>query len=165
MKPDLTEHDLLVVLLTLHNVIQRRGDTFFQAYGLTDAQFNILNLIGLAGGPLDQLALTERLLVGKSSVSIVLNRMVKAGLIQRGEHARDRRRVVLTLTRKGRDLWRKIAPRYEQGVREIFSALPRKRRAAFLDDLEALYAALKRSAGDKTSPPLRDVLLQLADLG
>ena len=100
-------------------LIQRRGDTFFQAYGLTDAQFNILNLIGLAGGPLDQLVLTERLLVGKSSVSIVLNRMVKGGLIQRGEHARDRRRVVLTLTRKGRELWRKIAPRYSEGVREV----------------------------------------------
>jgi len=165
MKPDPSEHDLLVVLLTLHNAIQRRGDTFFQAYGLTDAQFNILNLIGLAGGPLDQLVLTERLLVGKSSVSIVLNRMVKAGLIQRGEHARDRRRVVLSLTRKGRELWRKITPRYEQGVREIFSALPRKRREAFLDDLEAIYAALKRGSGDDASPTLREVLRQHAELG
>jgi MarR family 2-MHQ and catechol resistance regulon transcriptional repressor len=165
MKPDLSEHDLLVVLLTFHNAIQRRGDAFFQAFGLTDAQFNILNLIGLADGPLDQLALTERLLVGKSSVSIVLNRMVKAGLIQRGEHARDRRRVVLSLTRKGRELWRKIMPRYEQGVREIFSALPRKRREAFLDDLEILYASLKRSIGDKTSPTLREALRQHGELG
>jgi MarR family 2-MHQ and catechol resistance regulon transcriptional repressor len=165
MKPDLSEHDLLVVLLTLHNAIQRRGDVFFQAFGLTDAQFNILNLIGLADGPLDQLVLTERLLVGKSSVSIVLNRMVKAGLIQRGEHARDRRRVVLSLTRKGRELWRKIAPRYEQGVREIFSALPRKRRQALLDDLEALHTAIKRSAGDESSPSLRDIVRQHSELG
>jgi len=165
MKSDLSEHDLLVVLLSLHNAIQRRGDTFFQAFGLTDAQFNILNLIGLADGPLDQLALTEQLLVGKSSVSIVLNRMVKAGLIQRGEHARDRRRVVLSLTRKGRELWRKIAPRYEQGVCEIFAALPRKRRRAFVDDLEVLYAALKRSAGDQNSPTLRETLRLHAELG
>ena len=165
MKSDLAEHDLLVVLLTLHNAIQRRGDVFFQAHGLTDAQFNILNLIGLADGSLDQLALTEGLLVGKSSVSIVLNRMVKAGLIERGEHARDRRRVVLNLTRKGRELWRKIRPRYEQGVREIFSALPRKRREAFLDDLEILYAALRRSAGDEPSPTLREILHQHAEIG
>ena len=165
MKPELSEHDLLVVLLTLHNAIQRRGDTFFQAHGLTDAQFNILNLIGLAGGPLDQLVLTERLLVGKSSVSIVLNRMVKAGLIQRGEHARDRRRVVLSLTRKGRELWRKITPRYEEGVREIFSALPRKRREAFLDDLESIYAALKNGPGDEASTTLREVLRQHVALG
>ena len=158
MKPDLSEHDLLVALLTLHNAIQRRGDAFFQSFGLTDAQFNILNLIALSNGPMDQFALTESLLVGKSSVSIVLNRMVKAGLLRRGDHPRDRRRVVLILTRKGRDLWRKIAPSYEQGVREIFGALPPPRRARFLDDLETLYAALKRSANDKSPPTLRDTL-------
>jgi DNA-binding MarR family transcriptional regulator len=107
---------------------------------------------------MDQLALTERLLVGKSSVSIVLNRMVKAGLIRREEHARDRRRVVLVLTRQGRDLWRKVAPRYEAGVREVFSALPRARRKAFVDDLEVLYAALKRSSGEKSSSTLREIL-------
>jgi DNA-binding MarR family transcriptional regulator len=165
MKPDVSEHDLLVALLTLHNSIQRRGDAFFQAHGLTDAQFNILNLIGLANGPMDQFALTEQLLVGKSSVSIVLNRMVRADLIRREEHPRDRRRVVLILTRKGRDLWRKIAPQYEQGVREIFGALPRKRREALLDDLETLHAAVKRSAGDKSTLTLRESLRQHAQLG
>src|SRR5271163_3334246 len=98
MKPDVSEHDLLVALLTLHNAIQRRGDAFFQSFGLTDAQFNILNLVALSDGPMDQLALTDRLLVGKSSVSIVLNRMVNADLIRREDHPRDRRRVVLILT-------------------------------------------------------------------
>jgi DNA-binding MarR family transcriptional regulator len=160
-----SEHDLLVALLTLHNAIQRRGDAFFQDSGLTDAQFNILNLVGLSRGPMDQLALTERLLVGKSSVSIVLNRMVKAGLIRREEHPRDRRRVVLQLTAKGRALWRRIAPRYEQGVREIFGALPRRRREAFLDDLELLFSAVKRSAGDDSSTSLRDILRQHAEIG
>jgi DNA-binding MarR family transcriptional regulator len=164
MPTDLTEHDLLVALLTFHSAVQRRGDAFFQAFGLTDAQFNILNLIGHSNGPMDQLALTERLLVGKSSVSIVLNRMVKAGLIRREEHARDRRRVVLILTRQGRDLWRKVAPRYEEGVGEIFSVLPRKRRKPFLDDLELLYAALKRSIGDTASPTLIETLRQHGEL-
>src|SRR5271154_1759944 len=162
MKPELSEHDLLVALLTLQNAIQRRGDAFFQSFGLTDAQFNILNLIGVSNGPMDQFALTERLLVGKSSVSIVLNRMVKADLIRREEHPRDRRRVVLILTRKGRDLWRKIAPQYEQGVRQIFDAIPRKRREAFLDDLETFYAALKASTGDPSTVTLRATLRQLA---
>ena len=34
--------------------------------------------------------------------------------------------------------------------------LPRKRREAFLDDLEAIYAALKN--GEESSPTLREVL-------
>ena len=160
MKPDLSEHDLLVAWLTLHNAIQRRADTFFQSFGLTDAQFNILNLVALSRGPMDQLALTERLLVGKSSVSIVLHRMVKAGLIRREEHPRDRRRVVLILSRKGRDLWGKVAPAYAQGVRGIFGALPRKRREALLGDLEIVYAALKRGEGEPSPLTLRELLRQ-----
>jgi len=165
MTPELSGHDLLVALLTLHNAIQRRGDAFFQSFGLTDAQFNILNLIGGSAGPMDQYDLTERLLVGKSSVSIVLNRMVKAGLIRREDHPRDRRRVVLILTRKGRDLWRRVAPSYEQGVREIFGALPRKRRESLLADLETLYAAVKRSDGEKPALTLRETLRQLTPSG
>ena len=165
MKPDLSEHDLLVALLTVQSALQRRGDALFQAFGLTDAQFNILNLIALAGGPMDQLTLTEHLLVGKSSVSIVLNRMVKAGLIRREEHPRDRRRVVLNLTRKGRELWRKITPRYQQGVREVFRALPRTRRATFLDDLETIYSALLRGGPESDTATLRETLRRHAELG
>jgi DNA-binding MarR family transcriptional regulator len=73
--------------------------------------------------------------------------------------------VVLQLTAKGRALWRRIAPRYEQGVREIFGALPRRRREAFLDDLELLFSAVKRSAGDDSSTSLRDILRQHAEIG
>ncbi len=66
--------------------------------------------------------------------------------------------MVIVLTRQGRDLWRKVAPRYDAGVREIFSALPRPRRKPFLDGLETLYAALKRDSGDTSPATLRDIL-------
>jgi MarR family 2-MHQ and catechol resistance regulon transcriptional repressor len=162
MKTELTPHDLLVALLTLQSAIDRRSESFFQPYGLSAAQFNILNLLAYADGAMDQLALTERLLVGKSSISIVLNRMVKAGLITRGEHAVDRRQVVLTLTRKGQSLWKKISARYEAQVEEVFGSLPEAKRARFLDDLETLYAALKTQAEGAKAPTLRESLAQLA---
>jgi len=50
----------------------------------------------------------ERLLVGKSSVSIVINRMVRNGLVRRQEHAKDRRQTVLFLTRRGRERWAQV---------------------------------------------------------
>lgn len=143
IKSGIEPHDVLVALLLLQNAMERRSENFFQDFGLTGAQFNILNLLAAADGSLDQLALTERLLVGKSSISIVLNRMVKAGLITRREHAGDRRQVVLVLTPKGRALWRRITTRYETEVQDIFGSLPKARRAGFLDDLGTFYAALK----------------------
>jgi DNA-binding MarR family transcriptional regulator len=166
MKAALETHDLLVALLLVRNALEKRSDAFFQPFGLTDAQFNILNLLAISKGPMDQLALTERLLVGKSSISIVLNRMVKAGLIQRREHPSDRRQVVLALTRRGRELWRKISPLYEKGVEEVFGSLPPNRRHPFLDDLEILYGALKRNtetvSGKTSFLTLRETLAHLS---
>jgi len=72
----------------------------------------------------------------------VLNRMVRDGLVTREEHSKDRRQVVLILTPKGRDLWRKISSRYEAGVEKVFGVLPASRRQRFFDDLKVLHDAL-----------------------
>jgi len=166
MKSNHEPHDLLVAFLLVQNALQRRSDVFFQSFGLTDAQFNILNLLAFSEGPIDQLTLTERLLVGKSSISIVLNRMVRDGLVKREEHPKDRRQVVLILTAKGRALWRKVSTRYEKNVREVFGSLPLKRRDSFLDDLEILYGALKRTtesaSGKRSFLTLRKTLHQIS---
>ena len=168
MERKINPHDLLVALLLVQSSLERRSDVFFQPFGLTSAQFNILNLLGHREGRMDQAELVDQLLVGKSSISIVLNRMVRDGLIKREEHPKDRRQVVLILTTKGRALWRKISPLYEKEVQEVFGSLPGKRRDPFLDDLEILYDALKRSSeagsGETSSPALRETLDQLASI-
>jgi DNA-binding MarR family transcriptional regulator len=141
-------HDLLVALLLVQSLMERSSEAFFQPHGLTAAQFNILNLLALHEGRMDQAALVEKLLVGKSSISIVLNRMVRDGLVRREEHRQDRRQVVLVLTPAGRALWRKIAPGYEAGVAQIFGAVPASRRGNLLSELKVIHDALRRSASD-----------------
>ena len=151
-------HDLLVAMLLVQSLMERRSDAFFQPHGLTAAQFNILNLLGHHDGRMDQAALVERLLVGKSSISIVLNRMVRDGLIKREEHAKDRRQVVLVLTTKGRALWRKISPSYEESVTKLFGALPASRREAFLEDLRTLHDAFAAMEGSGVTRERWDAL-------
>ncbi len=136
-------HDLLVALLLVQSLLERRSEAFFQPFGITSAQFNILNLLAYQEGRMDQSALVDLLLVGKSSISIVLNRMVRDGLVKREEHPKDRRQVVLGLTAKGRARWRKISKTYESGVNQIFGALPVGRRPRFLDDLKVIQDALQ----------------------
>jgi DNA-binding MarR family transcriptional regulator len=131
--------------------LERRSEAFFQLFGLTGAQFNILNLLAAHEGRMDQAALVDLLLVGKSSISIVLNRMVRDELIKRKEHPKDRRQVVLTLTPKGRALWREISPRYEASVEKVFGSLPATRRKQFLDDLKVLHDAFLAEEGTAES--------------
>jgi DNA-binding MarR family transcriptional regulator len=141
------QHDLLVGLLLVQSLLERRSESFFASFGVTAAQFNILNLLARYPGSLDQTALVEMLLVGKSSVSIVLNRMVRDGLVKRLEHSADRRRTLLNLTAKGRSIWLKILPGYEAAVEDVFSDLPLSRRRAFLEDIKRLHGALTKAAG------------------
>jgi DNA-binding MarR family transcriptional regulator len=154
-------HDVLVAFLLLQRALQRQADAFFTEHGLTDAQFNILNLLATHGGFMDQLELTEKLLVGKSSTSIVLNRTVKAGLVERREHSKDRRQSSLKLTTKGDKLWSKVNAKYEQSVREVFGGLPKARRRAFLDDLEAIYASLPGDPQAKGARTLGEIVKHL----
>ena len=67
-------------MLRVQSSLERRSEAFFQPFGLTPAKFNILNLLSINQGRMEQLKLVDRLLVGKSSVSIVLNRMVRDSL-------------------------------------------------------------------------------------
>src|SRR5260370_37790261 len=92
-------------MLLVQNSLERRSEAFFQPFGLTASKFNILNLLSMKNGQMDQSELVDELLVGKSSISIVLNRMVRDKLIKREPHPKDRRPVVLRITNKGNEIW------------------------------------------------------------
>jgi DNA-binding MarR family transcriptional regulator len=142
MNEPTTPHDLLVALLSVNELLERRSEQFFQPWGLSGAQFNILNVLIGNGGKMDQADLVQSLLVGKSSISIVLGRMFRAGLLVRKEHTGDRRRSILILTPKGRRLWEKVSQKYEAIVKDIFGILPKPRRSPLFNDLKSFYLRL-----------------------
>ena len=129
-------------MLRVQSSLERRSEALFQPFGLTPAKFNILNLLSINQGRMEQLKLVHQLLVGKSSVSIVLNRMVRDNLIEKEAHPKDKRQTVLVITDKGSKLWGQIAPIYEANVKAIFEIIPLSHRRQFLQDLEELRQAL-----------------------
>jgi DNA-binding MarR family transcriptional regulator len=138
MKVNPTPRNLLAAVLGLNVALERRSEGFFQPFGITGAQFNILNLLAERTDSMDQAELVEQLLVGKSSVSIVINRMVRNGLLRREEHPKDRRQTVLFLTPVGRQLWERVFPPYAAGVEDIFGILKTADRGVFLRYVEAI---------------------------
>jgi DNA-binding MarR family transcriptional regulator len=108
-------------------------------FGMSAAQLFVVQRLAESGASsLNDLA--ARTLTHQSSVSVVVQRLVKAGLVERTPSRRDGRRVVLELTPKGRALGRRL-PRAAQdrliGAIEMLS--PGERRA--LADLLARVAA------------------------
>jgi len=151
MKKTPEPYELLLAMLLVQNSLERRSEAFFQPFGLTASKFNILNLLSMKNGQMDQSSLVDELLVGKSSISIVLNRMVRDNLIKREPHPKDRRQVVLLITKKGHEIWTKAAPDYEANVREVFGKVPPSHRNQFLEDLKKLHEAISEHDTQKSS--------------
>lgn len=78
-------------------------------HGITATQFGILEAL-LHLGPLNQRDLGRKLLMSKGNISIVIDNLVKRGLVKRVSDPSDRRRTVIHLTAKGRALIERVFP-------------------------------------------------------
>jgi DNA-binding MarR family transcriptional regulator len=114
--------------------------------GLSGAQLFVLQELGKTPAlSLNDLAARTR--TDQSSVSVVVTRLVEAGLVSRERDTRDARRLVLTLTKGGRTLLQKAPPvAQEQMIRSFESLAPADRRR-FADLFEAILADLGADEG------------------
>jgi DNA-binding MarR family transcriptional regulator len=119
------------VLLRLARELRREA----RAEGVSPSQVTLLVAIKYAPGiGLKELAERER--VTAPAISRQVDRLVKAGFVERAESKDDRRRVGLTLTEAGRRVLRKVRSR-----RTVW--LAQRLRLLSSSDLAALEAAIE----------------------
>ena len=116
-----------------HAVFQYFGG-LLSAHGITPAQYGVLACLW-ERGCLAPKQIGEMVYLEPSSVSTVLDRMQKNGLIERNIHPENRRLIQVTLTDKGRALEepvRSIVDEMNQKVLEPFTAQEREVAARVL---------------------------------
>ncbi len=101
--------------------LKQLARAFFRAHNVTDTQFNALVVLKVAGRPLTQRELCERLLVDKSDLTGVLGRMEQAGLVTRRAVKGDRRCNAVSLTDAGRVALAAAEPDYVAMVTKVMS--------------------------------------------
>jgi DNA-binding MarR family transcriptional regulator len=106
--------------------------------GLSMGQFDVLAQVGAAEGSTQQ-QIADALLVTKSNVCQLLDRMEKAGLVERQQRGRTN---LLYLTPEGRRLYDRVVPSHERKIVELFSALSTEEQAALHGLLRKLDHAL-----------------------
>ncbi|CAN5659151.1 MarR family transcriptional regulator [soil metagenome] len=133
---------ITVLLETLDAELQREQE-------LPLTWFDVLvHLADAPEGRMRMNQLSESVLLSKSGVTRLVDRMEKAGLITRAPCAADRRVVYATLTPKGRAAFRRAAPAAFRGVREHFSShLTAAEERALTAALERMLAAHACSRG------------------
>ncbi|MGE3912658.1 MAG: MarR family winged helix-turn-helix transcriptional regulator [Chloroflexota bacterium] len=132
-RPDVS----IVTWLRLHRVFQKLDQAFtdeFRRDGLSVGQFDVLAQVGAAEGATQQ-QVADALLVTKSNVCQLLDRMEKAGLVERRQHGRTNH---LYLTPEGKRLHDRIVPAHERHIAEKFAALTSAEQTTLLKLLRKL---------------------------
>lgn len=139
--------------LTAHARITRRLDDELQAaHGMSLAEYDALLQIAHAPGRRVRMnVLAERVILSRSGVTRLVDRLEAAGLVARAACASDARGQEAVLTQLGLDRLRRASPTHLEGVRRYF--LDRLDAA----DLGALEAGLGRVA-DPLGPGSRSHL-------
>jgi MarR family transcriptional regulator, lower aerobic nicotinate degradation pathway regulator len=119
--------------------------------GLSAAQLFVLHELGKTP-ELSLNELAERTRTDQSSVSVVVTRLVEAGLIERRRADDDARRLVLTLTKSGRSALVSAPPAPQSHLLDIVDSLPPGERRRFANTFARILDAM--GAGQSSAPML-----------
>jgi len=116
-------------------------DSVFSKYGLTTEQFGVLASIKSRGPlrPSDLASILER---SPNSMSMLVDRMVKAGLVKRVRDRKDRRTVFVSMTDKGEKAVEPAIPAGWEFIHKILSPLSYNDQRAFVSMLETVKCEL-----------------------
>lgn len=137
-------YELTIAVLATADAFLRESQRLFRPLGLTGAQYNVLNILAGVPGGMSQRELGDRLVVDRSNVTGLLDRMSRAGWVRREDHPADRRVYRVTLTPAGRRIWAKADALYRAAAAQVTRRLTAKRMqeaTAMLRSLEAASSA------------------------
>lgn len=103
-------------------------------HGLTEQQWRVLRALAEENG-MESKVLAHRTLMLRPSMTGVVDRLERDGLVQRRSDRLDGRKVCVWMTRKARRLYERIAPEVETEYARMQAQFTR-------DEWDGLYAAL-----------------------
>ena len=127
-----------ILLRQGYNLIFRCEDRVFSAYGLSTEQHTVLMAVKNISGPVRITDIARWLDRSVNSVSMIIDRMVKAGLVKRTRDRKDRRTVFVTLTNKAEEAYFPATTAGWELVQEILSPLSNEDKRALVKLLETI---------------------------
>lgn len=141
-------HEALLSLVRTAALMQKLADRFFAGFGLTDVQFNILMILKEHGpNGISQQELSEHLIVTKSNVVGLVDRLEKAGYVRREAHPTDRRFNQIVLTREGEKLETQIEARYFLEVDRMMNRLSPAQKKTLIQAMETIRQYVASQSG------------------
>jgi DNA-binding MarR family transcriptional regulator len=125
---------LLRTAETLWNVSRQ----FFARWDLSPSQFNILSLLSAEDTGCSQIDLSRKLIMHRSNVTGLVDRLEKRGLVRRAANPDDRRAWHVTLTKNGKELLKTVQPHYYRVAEDVWGNIPPEEAARLARQMTAL---------------------------
>ncbi len=118
---------LVIAISRTQTAFTRRLQNYLNPFGLTIAQFGVLEALYHIG-PMSIGALIEKNLSSSGNMTVVIRNLEKEGLIERCVHATDRRAFVIKLTQEGECLIREAFEGHLEILESYFGTLDLEER-------------------------------------
>ena len=137
-------HEALLNILMTGEMLAKEGSRVLAPIGITEAQFNVLMLLAFQSdeGRMNQTELGNMLLVNRSNVTGLIDRMEKAGFVRRIPDPDDRRVNLVELTAGGRVVLERARKIYYNRIDEIMGTLPAGEQERLCRIMEAVRSAV-----------------------
>ncbi|MCF7669731.1 MAG: MarR family transcriptional regulator [Verrucomicrobia bacterium] len=131
-------HDALIRLLQTAEVIWEGSRILFSRWALSPSQFNLLNLLKNEPAGMSQTELGRQLVMHKSNVTGLVDRLQKRGLVDRRKTLGDRRAYSVVITEKGRRIIAEILPHYYSATESVMAPISLKRVNDLISDISRI---------------------------
>jgi DNA-binding MarR family transcriptional regulator len=131
-----------------YDVVKQYQDQMLKEYGLSGEQLSVLSVISYLGGSARISDIAEWLERSANSVSMIVDRMVKAGLVRRTRDRVDRRVVHVSSTSKGDAAFKPAYPAMIELIRRILRPLSQ----ADMNTMAGLLGAIRYETLKYSSP-------------
>lgn len=140
--------DAYVMLRRTSDAVSRYVESELGQWGITTSQYGVL--LHLMSGKAHSMSdLSELIFRSNSSLTSLIDRMEKDGLVTRVAHKNDRRVTTVLLTPKGKDLLQRIRAKHRPFLANMMSCLGLEELNQLRDTLRKIEAKLE----DENCPP------------
>ena len=147
VRPDVDSSPIAVIgrVSRLSRLVDRRLAANFARFGIEAWMYDVLATLRRSGEPYELTAgdLVRQTMVTTGAITNRIDRLEERGLVER-DRTDDRRKVVVRLTTRGRELVDDVVGEHMATEREILSPLSRRQQA----DLARLLRSLLIGLGD-----------------
>ncbi len=136
---DASAVEVAINFMAASELTASRMESLLAPFGLSKGGFNLLTVVAGAEGPITPTQIGERIIARGATITGLVDTLVRRGYAERAADPHDRRRVLVSITPRGRDAITEATAvifRSDEEVMGIFSAAEREQLTRMLGRLQ-----------------------------